>query len=60
MLDIIQDWATELKGWRVSRIDGVTRQDSRREQMKEFNEGEGPDGKSLWPYLCLVKRKTDH
>ncbi|EFP90631.2 uncharacterized protein PGTG_16657 [Puccinia graminis f. sp. tritici CRL 75-36-700-3] len=48
MLDIIQDWATELKGWRVSRIDGVTRQESRREQMKEFNEGEGPDACRLF------------
>ncbi|KAH9470693.1 hypothetical protein MJO29_003529 [Puccinia striiformis f. sp. tritici] len=48
MLDIIQDWATELKGWRVCRIDGVTRQDSRREQMKDFNEGQGPDACHLF------------
>lgn len=46
MLDIIQDWAAELMGWRVCRIDGVTRQESRRQQMKDFNEGQGPDGKS--------------
>ncbi|KNZ50768.1 hypothetical protein VP01_424g5 [Puccinia sorghi] len=44
MLDIIQDWAAELMGWRVCRIDGVTRQESRRQQMKDFNEGQGPDG----------------
>ena len=50
MLDIIQDWATELMGWKVCRIDGVTRQESRREQMKDFNEGQGPDGK---PRLAL-------
>ncbi|OAV94019.1 hypothetical protein, variant [Puccinia triticina 1-1 BBBD Race 1] len=48
MLDIIQDWATELKGWKVCRIDGVTRQDSRREQMKEFNEAQGPDACHLF------------
>jgi len=48
MLDIIQDWATELMGWRVCRIDGVTRQESRREQMKDFNEGQGPDACQLF------------
>lgn len=48
MLDIIQDWATELKRWKVCRIDGVTRQESRREQMKEFNEGQGPNGKTQY------------
>ncbi|WAQ81717.1 hypothetical protein PtA15_2A28 [Puccinia triticina] len=42
------DWATELKGWKVCRIDGVTRQDSRREQMKEFNEAQGPDACHLF------------
>jgi len=48
MLDIIQDWATELMGWKVCRIDGVTRQESRREQMKDFNEGQGPDACQLF------------
>ncbi|PLW09074.1 hypothetical protein PCANC_23943 [Puccinia coronata f. sp. avenae] len=48
MLDIIQDWATELKRWKVCRIDGVTRQESRREQMKEFNEGQGPNACHLF------------
>ncbi|KAI5779282.1 SWI/SNF chromatin remodeling complex component [Geopyxis carbonaria] len=37
MLDIIQDWAAELHGWEVCRIDGSTPQDFRRAQIKSFN-----------------------
>ncbi|KAG0146424.1 hypothetical protein CROQUDRAFT_44473 [Cronartium quercuum f. sp. fusiforme G11] len=48
MLDIIQDWATDLNGWRVCRIDGSTSQDERRAQMKDFNQSEGPDACSLF------------
>lgn len=48
MLDIIQDWATDLKGWRVCRIDGGTSQEERRAQMKDFNQSTGPDGKAMW------------
>lgn len=44
MLDIIHNWATDLKGWRVCRIDGKTGQEERRMQMKDFNTSEGPDG----------------
>ena len=44
MLDIIQDWAAEYKGWNICRIDGNTKQVDRREQMREFNEETGPKG----------------
>ena len=44
MLDIIEDWATEYKGWNVCRIDGTTKQEDRRQQMKDFNEKKGDDG----------------
>lgn len=40
MLDIIEDWATEYKGWNVCRIDGAVAQDDRRHQIKEFNESD--------------------
>lgn len=39
MLDIIEEWAEDLKGWKVFRIDGSTKIADRRDQMKEFNEG---------------------
>ncbi|WVQ76464.1 hypothetical protein IAR50_006132 [Cryptococcus sp. DSM 104548] len=39
MLDVIEDWATLYKGLEVCRIDGSTSQESRREQMNEFNAG---------------------
>lgn len=48
MLDIIHDWANDLKGWKVCRIDGSTSQDERRTQMKDFNQNHGPDGCSLF------------
>ncbi|EGG12083.1 uncharacterized protein MELLADRAFT_32790, partial [Melampsora larici-populina 98AG31] len=48
MLDIIHDWANDLKGWKVCRIDGSTSQDERRAQMKDFNQNHGPDGCSLF------------
>lgn len=34
-----EDWATQFKGLRICRIDGSTSQESRREQMIDFNEG---------------------
>jgi ATP-dependent DNA helicase len=37
MLDIIQDWATELHQWECCRIDGGVSQEDRREQIKSFN-----------------------
>ncbi|TAQ91034.1 hypothetical protein B7494_g645 [Chlorociboria aeruginascens] len=37
-LDIIEDYAKNLRGWNVCRIDGSVAQDYRRQQIKEFNE----------------------
>lgn len=39
MLDIIEDWACELKGWKICRIDGQTPPLGRREQMNKFQTG---------------------
>ena len=39
MLDIIQDWATEFKGWDCCRIDGSTSNDTRRDEMVRFTQG---------------------
>jgi ATP-dependent DNA helicase len=37
-LDILEDYARELRKWNVCRIDGSVAQDDRRQQIKEFNE----------------------
>jgi ATP-dependent DNA helicase len=37
-LDILEDYARELRKWKVCRIDGSVAQDDRRKQIKEFNE----------------------
>jgi ATP-dependent DNA helicase len=42
-LDILEDYARELRKWKVCRIDGSVAQDDRRQQIKEFNEN--PDFK---------------
>lgn len=60
-LDIIQDWATEHKvrderydcsltwqGWAVCRIDGTTKQDDRRQQIKAFNTETGPEAPNMF------------
>ncbi|KAG8215643.1 SNF2 family DNA-dependent ATPase [Butyriboletus roseoflavus] len=39
MLDIIETWATELKGWQICRIDGSTSPMDRRDQMDRFQKG---------------------
>ncbi|KAG2090129.1 SNF2 family N-terminal domain-containing protein [Suillus discolor] len=39
MLDVLEDWATELKGWPICRIDGSTAPMDRREQMNKFQKG---------------------
>ncbi|PVF96711.1 hypothetical protein CPB86DRAFT_786641 [Serendipita vermifera] len=39
MLDIIEDWAVEFKGWEICRIDGKTSPQERRDEMDRFNEG---------------------
>lgn len=48
MLDVIEDWATLFKGFKVCRIDGTTKQEDRRLQMDEFNNGAGPDAPNLF------------
>ena len=36
-LDILEDWATLLHGWKVCRIDGQVKSDERRDQIAAFN-----------------------
>ncbi|KAL0062980.1 putative ATPase [Marasmius tenuissimus] len=49
MLDIIEDWACELKGWKICRIDGSTSPIDRRNQMDVFqNGGEDPNAPQLF------------
>jgi ATP-dependent DNA helicase len=36
-LDILEDYAKDLRKWNVCRIDGSVAQDDRRQQIKEFN-----------------------
>ncbi|EAW07531.1 putative SNF2 family helicase/ATPase PasG [Aspergillus clavatus NRRL 1] len=36
-LDILQDWATQLRGWNCCRIDGAISQTDRQAQIKAFN-----------------------
>jgi ATP-dependent DNA helicase len=40
-LDILEDYARELRGWNICRIDGGVPQDDRRQQIKDFNEDPG-------------------
>jgi len=42
-LDILEDYARDLRAWNVCRIDGSVFQDDRRQQIKDFNEN--PDYK---------------
>jgi ATP-dependent DNA helicase len=37
-LDILEDYARDLRSWNVCRIDGGVAQDDRRQQIKDFNE----------------------
>ncbi|MCJ1454041.1 hypothetical protein MMC28_004391 [Mycoblastus sanguinarius] len=36
-LDILEDWATVLRGWPVCRIDGAVKAEDRNEQIEAFN-----------------------
>ena len=47
-LDIIEDWAVDWKGWNICRIDGHTKQEDRRSQLKDFNENKGKDAPNLF------------
>ncbi|EAL90633.1 hypothetical protein KXX16_003353 [Aspergillus fumigatus] len=40
-LDILQDWATQLRGWNCCRIDGAISQTDRQAQIKAFNSDPG-------------------
>ncbi|EGN97722.1 hypothetical protein SERLA73DRAFT_184544 [Serpula lacrymans var. lacrymans S7.3] len=55
MLDIIEDWATELKEWSICRIDGSTPPLERRAQMNRFQQsGDAPDA----PMLFLLSTRA--
>uniref|UniRef100_D8Q475 SNF2 family DNA-dependent ATPase n=1 Tax=Schizophyllum commune (strain H4-8 / FGSC 9210) TaxID=578458 RepID=D8Q475_SCHCM len=49
MLDIIEDWAIEFKGWNLCRIDGQTPPLERRAEMDRFQTGgDAPDAPCLF------------
>ncbi|KAL1697101.1 SNF2 family DNA-dependent ATPase, partial [Schizophyllum commune] len=49
MLDIIEDWAVEFKGWNLCRIDGQTPPLERRAEMDRFQTGgDAPDAPCLF------------
>nr|XP_019014337.1 helicase [Kwoniella pini CBS 10737]OCF53118.1 helicase [Kwoniella pini CBS 10737] len=54
MLDVVEDWATMHKGYKICRIDGSTSQESRREQMYEFNNG-GDDPEATKLFLLSTR-----
>ncbi|KAJ7877905.1 SNF2 family N-terminal domain-containing protein [Mycena olivaceomarginata] len=55
MLDIIEDWAVDMKGWNVCRIDGTTPPLERRDQMDVFQSaGDAPDA----PRLFLLSTRS--
>ncbi|KAK6966481.1 SNF2 family N-terminal domain-containing protein [Favolaschia claudopus] len=55
MLDIIEDWAVDMKGWRICRIDGTTPPLERRDQMNVFQSaGDAVDA----PRLFLLSTRS--
>ena len=45
---LLQDWATEFKKWLVCRLDGSMDMDSRREDIRRFQDGgDAPDAPRL-------------
>ncbi|KAG0698972.1 hypothetical protein DFH29DRAFT_1002358 [Suillus ampliporus] len=60
MLDVLEDWATELKGWSIYRMDGSTAPMERREQMNKFQErGNSPNAPKLFLMQTGTPRCTD-
>ncbi|KAG1729304.1 SNF2 family N-terminal domain-containing protein [Suillus paluster] len=55
MLDVLEDWATELKGWSICRIDGSTAPLERREQMNKFQQ---PNPSPNAPKLFLLSTRA--
>lgn len=55
MLDVIEDWAVEFKGWNICRIDGKTTPLDRRAEMDRFNQG-GDDPEA--PRLFLLSTRS--
>ncbi|KAF9818800.1 hypothetical protein IEO21_02580 [Rhodonia placenta] len=55
MLDIIEDWARELKGWSICRIDGSTSMAQRREEVNRF---QNSDNELDAPQLFLLSTRA--
>ncbi|KAA1473299.1 hypothetical protein DENSPDRAFT_866013 [Dentipellis sp. KUC8613] len=55
MLDVIEDWATEFKGWPLCRIDGSSKPMDRRHEMNRFQKG-GDDPNA--PRLFLLSTRA--
>ncbi|KAF7329504.1 SNF2 family DNA-dependent ATPase [Mycena kentingensis (nom. inval.)] len=55
MLDIIEDWAVDMKGWTICRIDGSTPPLERRDQMDIFQNGGDKPGA---PKLFLLSTRS--
>ncbi|RKP10548.1 SNF2 family N-terminal domain-containing protein, partial [Thamnocephalis sphaerospora] len=52
MLDLIEVWVTEVRGWNTFRIDGLVKQDDRRRMIAEFNS----DRSGRYPLFLLSTR----
>ncbi|KAG6814332.1 hypothetical protein H0H93_012991 [Arthromyces matolae] len=55
MLDIIEDWATQVMKWKICRIDGSTSPLDRREEMNKFQSGGDAPGA---PHLFLLSTRA--
>lgn len=50
----MQDWAQELKGWEICRIDGSTKMETRREEVARFQNG-GDDSDAARLFLLSTR-----
>ncbi|KAJ7016033.1 SNF2 family N-terminal domain-containing protein [Mycena alexandri] len=58
MLDIIEDWAVDMKGWKICRIDGTTPPLERRDQMNVFQSaGDAPVLLAPGSQFAAMRRK---